>query len=117
MWVTAFDEVAEAILGITVKKFSAFDDDGRKRVAGGVSGMKWYMTIEKTHGVYTNYTVESMEPAGYFYWTVTPKQTYRVVESMRLTRGFDHDRVDEHCSGYALRSPVVINIFVIVRYL
>ena len=30
MWVTAFDEVAEAILGITVKKFSAFDDDGTK---------------------------------------------------------------------------------------
>ena len=67
MWVTAFDEVAEAILGVTVKKFSAFDDDGRKRVAGGVSGKKCYMTIEKTHGVYTNYTVESMEPAGYFY--------------------------------------------------
>ena len=67
MWVTAFDEVAEAILGVTVNKFSAFDDDGRKRVAGGVSGMKCYMTIEKTRGVYTNYTVESMEPAGYFY--------------------------------------------------
>ena len=67
MWVTAFDEVAEAIIGITVKTFSAFDDDGRKRVAGGVSGMKCYMTIEKTQGVYTNYTVESMEPDGYFY--------------------------------------------------
>ena len=67
MWVTAFDEVAEVILGVTVKKFSAFDDDGRKRVVGGVSGMKCYMTIEKTHGVYINYTVESMEPAGYFY--------------------------------------------------
>ena len=67
MWFTAFDEVAEAILGVTVKKFSAFDDDGRKSVAGGVSGMKCYMTIEKTRGVYTNYTVESMEPAGYFY--------------------------------------------------
>ena len=67
MWVTAFDEVAEVILGVTVKTFSAFDDDGRKRVAGGVSGMKCYMIIEKTHGVYTNYTVESMEPAGYFY--------------------------------------------------
>ena len=117
MWVTAFDEVAEVILGVTVKKFSAFDDDGRKRVVGEVSGMKCYMTIEKTHGVYTNYTVESMEPAGYFYRTITPKQTYRVVESMRLTRGFDHDCVYEHCSGYALRSPVFINIFAIVRYL
>ena len=52
MWVTAFDEVAEVILGFTVKKFSAFDDDGRKRVVGGVSGMKCYMTIEKRHGVY-----------------------------------------------------------------
>ena len=34
MWVTAFDEVAEAILGITVKKFSAFDDDGTKSCRG-----------------------------------------------------------------------------------
>ena len=63
----AFDEVAEEILGSTVKIFSAFDDDGRKRVAGGVSGTKCYMTIEKKQGVYTNYTVESMEPAGYLY--------------------------------------------------
>ena len=33
-WVTAFDEVAEEIVGITVKKFSTFDDDGWKRFAG-----------------------------------------------------------------------------------
>ena len=57
LWVTAFDEVN---MGITVKKFNAFDDDGRKRVARGVCGMKCYMTIETTHGVYTNYTVKSM---------------------------------------------------------
>ncbi len=50
-------------MGITVKKFSAFDDDKRKRVAGGVSGMKCHMTTEKTQGVYANYTVESMESA------------------------------------------------------
>ena len=35
MWVTAFDEVAEEIVGITVNKFSAFDDDGRKRFVRG----------------------------------------------------------------------------------
>ena len=67
IWVTAFDEVAEEIVGITVKNFSAFDDEGRKRVAWGVRGMKCYMTIGKTVGVYTNYTVDSMEPAGYSY--------------------------------------------------
>ena len=67
MWVTAFDEVAEEIVGITVKKFSAFDDDGRKRFVRGVSAMKCYMTIEKSQGVYTNYTVDSMKPAGYSY--------------------------------------------------
>ena len=67
IWVTSFDEVAEEIVGITVKKFSAFDDDGRKRFVRVVSGIKCYMTIEKTQGVYTNYTVDSMEPAGYFY--------------------------------------------------
>ena len=67
MWVTAFDVIAESILGISVKTFSAPDDDGRKRVAWGVSGMKCYMTVEKTQGTYTNYTIESREPAGYFY--------------------------------------------------
>ena len=50
MWVTAFDKVAESILGVSVKKFSALDDDGRKRVAWGVSGMNCYMTVEKTKG-------------------------------------------------------------------
>ena len=67
MWVTAFDEFVESILGVSVKKFSALDDDGRKRAAWGVSGLKYYMTVEKTQGTYTNYTIESMELAGYFY--------------------------------------------------
>ena len=66
-WVTAFDAFAEEIVGITVKNFSAFNDDGRKRFVREVSGMKYYMTIEKTQGVYKNYTVDSMAPIGYFY--------------------------------------------------
>ena len=37
MWVTAFDKVAESIPGVSVKKFNALDDDGRKRVAWGVT--------------------------------------------------------------------------------
>ena len=66
MWVTAFAAVAELIMGVSVEEFHAFDDDGRKRVAWGVRGMKCNMTIEKTVGaVYTNYTVESVEFAGY----------------------------------------------------
>ncbi len=65
MWVTAFGEVAESILGVSVERFN---DDGRKRVAWGVSGMKCNITIEKKQqNIYTNYTVESMETAGYFY--------------------------------------------------
>ena len=48
-------------------QFSALEYDRRKGVAWGVSGMKWYMTVEKTQGPYTNYTIESMDPAGYFY--------------------------------------------------
>ena len=66
MWVTAFGKVAESILCVSVKKFSALDDDGRKRVAWGVSGMNCYMTVEKTQGTYPNYTIESMERARYF---------------------------------------------------
>ena len=50
MWVTAFDEFVESILGVSVKKFSALDDDGRKRAAWGVSGLKYYMTVEKLKG-------------------------------------------------------------------
>ena len=53
-------------LGVSVKKFSVLDDDGRKRVAWGVSGINCYMTVEKTQGTYTNYTIESMEPAIHF---------------------------------------------------
>ena len=52
MWVPAFDKVAESILGVSIKKFSALDDDGRKRVAWGGSGMNCYMTVEKTQGTY-----------------------------------------------------------------
>ena len=65
IWVTAFADVAELIMGVSVKEFRAFDDEGRKRVAWGVRGMKCNMTIEKSQGVYTNYTVNSMEFAGY----------------------------------------------------
>ena len=44
MWVTAFDEVAEEIVGITVKKFSAFDDDGRKKKKKKKKKKKLYLT-------------------------------------------------------------------------
>ena len=33
--VTAFADVAELIMGVSVKEFRAFDDEGRKRVAWG----------------------------------------------------------------------------------
>ena len=66
MWVTAFDKVAESILGVSVNKFNALDDDGRKRVAWGVIGINCYMTVKKTQGTYTNYTIESIERARYF---------------------------------------------------
>ena len=68
-WVTAFADVAELIMGVSVDEFGAFDDAGRKRIAwggGGVRGMKCNMTIGKTVGeMYTNYTVESVGCAGY----------------------------------------------------
>ena len=55
MWVTAFADVAELIMGVSVEEFHAFDNAGRKRIAWGVRGMKCNMTIGKTVGeVYTN---------------------------------------------------------------
>ena len=66
MWVTAFADVAELITGVSVEEFHAFDHVGRKRIAWGVRGMKCNMTIGKTVGeMYTNYTVQSVEFAGY----------------------------------------------------
>ena len=66
MWVTGFADVADLITGVSVEEFHAFDDAGRKRIAWGVRGMKCNMTIGKTVGeMYTNYTVQSVELAGY----------------------------------------------------
>ncbi len=66
MWVTAFADVAELPMGVSVEEFSAFNDEGRKRIAWGLRGTKCNMTIVKTVGeMYTNYTVESMQFAGY----------------------------------------------------
>ena len=66
MWVTAFADVAELLMGVSVEEFSAFNDEGRKRIAWGLRGTKCNMTITKTVGeMYTNYTVESMQFAGY----------------------------------------------------
>ncbi len=66
MWVNAFADVAELLMGVSVEAFGAFDDTGRKRIAWGIRGMKCNMTIGKTVGdMYTNYTVKSVEFAGY----------------------------------------------------
>ena len=66
MWVTAFADVAELITGVSVEEFHAFDDAGRKIIAWDVRGMKCNTTIEKTVGeMYTNYTVQIVEFAGY----------------------------------------------------
>ena len=66
MWVTAFADVAVLIMGVSVEEFSAFNDQGSKRIAWGIRGTKCNMTIAKTVGeMYTNYTVESMQLAGY----------------------------------------------------
>ena len=65
MWVNAFADDAEVLMGVSVEEFGAFDDAGRKRIAWGIRGMKCNMTIGKTVGeMYTNYTVKSVEFAG-----------------------------------------------------
>ena len=61
MWVTAFANIAESLLGVRVEDFEALDDDQRKTVVFPAIGMKCNMTMRKTvGGVYTNYTVESV---------------------------------------------------------
>ena len=48
MWVNAFADVAELIMGVSVEEFGALDDAGRKRrIAWGIRGMKCNMTIGK----------------------------------------------------------------------
>ena len=64
IWVTAFTDVAELFMGVSVEEFHAFDDEGWKSVTWEVRGMKCNMTIGKNVGaMYTNYTVESVEVA------------------------------------------------------
>ena len=54
MWSTAFHDVAESILGVSVEDFEELNDDQRRTVVWPVIGMR-----KTVGGVYTNYTVES----------------------------------------------------------
>ena len=61
-WSTAFHDVAESILGVSVEDFEELNDDQRRTVVWPVIGMWYNMTMRKTvGGVYTNYTVESID--------------------------------------------------------
>ena len=60
MWVTAFANIAESILGVSVEDFGALTDDQRRTVVFPAIGMKCNTTMRKTVGMYTNYTVESV---------------------------------------------------------
>ena len=61
MWSTAFHDVAESILGVSVEDFEELNDDQRRTVVWPAIGMKCNMTMRKTvGGVYTNHTVESV---------------------------------------------------------
>ena len=65
MWSTAFHDVAESILGVSVDEFEALGDDGRKTVVFPAIGMQYNMTIGKNVGaMYTNYTVKSVKLPG-----------------------------------------------------
>ena len=60
VWSTAFHDVAESILGVSVEDFEELNDDQRRTVVWPAIGMQYNMTMLKTvGGVYTNYTVES----------------------------------------------------------
>ena len=60
-WSTAFADVADSILGVSVEDFEELGDDGRRTVVWPAIGMQYNMTMRKTvGGVYTNYTVESV---------------------------------------------------------
>ena len=62
MWSTAFHDVAESILGVSVEDFEELNDDQRRTVVWPAIGMRYNMTMRKTvGGVYTNYTVESID--------------------------------------------------------
>ena len=54
--------VAESIIGVSVEDFEELNDDQRRTVVWPVIGMRYNMTMRKTvGGVYTNYTVESID--------------------------------------------------------
>ena len=107
MWVTAFADVAELIMGVSVEEFNAFGDEGRKRISWEVRGMKCNMTIGKTVGEkFTNYTVESMEFAGYLPWTRL--DSYRYLRNVMLCNVMLRGHRNSHntCELSALPLPM-----------
>ena len=61
MWSTAFADVAESLLGVSVEDFEELNNDQRRTVVFPAIGMQYNMTMRKTvGGMYTNYTVESV---------------------------------------------------------
>ena len=51
-------------MGVSVEDFEELNDDQRRTVVWPVIGMRYNMTMRKTvGGVYTNYTVESIDTA------------------------------------------------------
>ena len=65
IWSTAFHDVAESLLGVSVDDFEELNDDGRKTVVFPAIGMQYNMTIGKTVGaMYTNYTIKSVKLPG-----------------------------------------------------
>ena len=63
-WSTAFDDVAELIMGIPVEDFDALNDVGKKTIIRHTIDTKYNVTITKQIGRHTNYIVKSMQPAG-----------------------------------------------------
>ena len=65
IWSSAFHDVAESLLGVSVEDFEELNDDGRKTVVFPAIGMQYNMTIGKTVGaMYTNYTIKSVKLPG-----------------------------------------------------
>ena len=64
LWVTAFSDIAETIMGMSTDQFNALDKRGQMKAVDRVVGLKLLVDIGKSmRNGYTNYVLNQIFPA------------------------------------------------------
>ena len=64
LWVTAFDDIATAIIGMSADQYNYIDEASQSNVVDSVVGLKMLVNIVKSiRSGYTNYVINQISPA------------------------------------------------------